>query len=824
MSEIHLICNAHIDPVWQWEWEEGAAAAVSTFRAAADFCEEFDDFVFCHNEALLYRWVEEYEPKLFERIQRLVKAGKWHIMGGWYLQCDCNMPGGESIVRQMQLGREYFEEKFGAVNTTAVSFDAFGHNRGLVQLLKKAGYDSYLFMRPDAGKLTLPGDDFIWVGYDGSEVMAHRINTGYNSALGGARNKAEHWLKDHPDCALGLIPWGVGNHGGGPSRKDIADLNALKASAPEKGMRHSTPEEYFAALAKQSEKLGKVDVSLTPFAVGCYTSQVRIKQQHRALEGLLNSTERMLSHAAMQGCVKYPKEDIAEAARALCMGEFHDILPGSSIQAVEETSLQNLYHGKEIMMRLRARAFYALAADEPRAQPGEYPILVYNPYPYEIEQEIECEFMLADQNWKEEFTNMTVWQDGVQLPSQVEKERSNLPLDWRKRVVFRAKLKPMQMNRFACFAHVEQCKAVPQCAEKDGCFMFDNGRLKAEISRETGLLKRYCVDGFEYLADEAMKLLVIQDSVDPWGMTVDRFRDVCGAFRLMTPEESAHFAGVFAKELPAVRVIEDGPVRTVIEASFIYEDSRAVLTYKLPKSGAALQLEVRLLFAEKDKMIKLSIPTVLKDKYVGQGMFGIDALPMDGKEAVSQQWNAATGEGKMLGFINDGLYGSDFADGEMRTSLVRGAGYTAHPINDRTILPQDRFSPRIDQGERLYHFVLEGGEEQARLAHLTREAQTVNEPPYALSFFPDGERETVTHTPAVLLDGEGVQLSALRQSQDGKAWIARLFDCTGKGSTAKLSLPMCKDAKAEVALKPFEVRTLRIDGATGAIEETNLLA
>ena len=86
MAEIHLICNAHIDPVWQWEWEEGAAAAVSTFRAAADFCEEFDDFVFCHNEALLYRWIEEYEPELFARIRRLVRAGKWRIMGGWYLQ------------------------------------------------------------------------------------------------------------------------------------------------------------------------------------------------------------------------------------------------------------------------------------------------------------------------------------------------------------------------------------------------------------------------------------------------------------------------------------------------------------------------------------------------------------------------------------------------------------------------------------------------------------------------------------------------------------------------------------------------------------------
>ena len=98
---IHLLCNAHIDPVWLWEWEEGAAAAISTFRTAADLCEEFDGFIFNHNEVTLYQWVEEYEPALFERIRRLVRQGRWHIMGGWYLQPDCNMPSGEAMVRQI---------------------------------------------------------------------------------------------------------------------------------------------------------------------------------------------------------------------------------------------------------------------------------------------------------------------------------------------------------------------------------------------------------------------------------------------------------------------------------------------------------------------------------------------------------------------------------------------------------------------------------------------------------------------------------------------------------------------------------------------------
>ena len=205
MKKINLIANAHLDPVWLWEWEEGAAAAISTFRVAADFCEEYEGFIFNHNEALLYEWVEEHEPSLFKRIQTLAKKGKWHIMGGWYLQPDCNMPSGESFVRQILLGRRYFREKFGAAPTTAVNFDSFGHTRGLVQILAKSGYDSYLFCRPAPTDCTLPSDDFIWTGFDGSSVMAYRASDRYGSRFGKAGEKIANWIKNNTGKETGLV-------------------------------------------------------------------------------------------------------------------------------------------------------------------------------------------------------------------------------------------------------------------------------------------------------------------------------------------------------------------------------------------------------------------------------------------------------------------------------------------------------------------------------------------------------------------------------------------------------------------------------------------
>ena len=218
MKRIHLICNAHLDPVWQWEWEEGAAEAISTFRVAADLCDTFGDYVFCHNESILYRWVEEYEPELFQRIEKLVKDGRWHVMGGWHLQPDCNMPSGEGFVRQIAEGRKYFGEKFNKYPHTAINFDPFGHTRGLVQIMAKSGYDSYIFCRPGENDCHLPVGPFRWIGYDGSEVIGERARTWYMTPLGGAASVIKGLADSINDDETVYCLWGVGDHGGGGSQ------------------------------------------------------------------------------------------------------------------------------------------------------------------------------------------------------------------------------------------------------------------------------------------------------------------------------------------------------------------------------------------------------------------------------------------------------------------------------------------------------------------------------------------------------------------------------------------------------------------------------
>ncbi len=822
---LYLVCNAHLDPVWMWEWEEGAAEAISTFRTAADLCEAFDGFVFNHNEVVLYQWVETYEPELFARIQRLVREGRWHIMGGWFLQPDCNMPSGESFVRQILVGRRYFGEKFGARPTTAINFDPFGHTRGLVQIMAKAGYDSYLFCRPSEEDCHLPDHDFVWVGYDGSEVIGHRSMTWYLSSLGGAREKVETFLAEYPDRDASLILWGVGNHGGGPSRKDLSELAALMDETKTAEILHSTPEAYFADLTASRDRatLPRHERDINPWAVGCYTSQIRIKQQHRALENALYATEKMASTAALQGLLPYPKAELDAAQRDLLFSEFHDILPGSSIQPVEEMSLRVLGHGLETLSRVRAGTFFALAQGQPKAAEGEIPILVYNPHPFPVRTTVTCEFQLADQNWDDTFTQVMATQAGVPLPTQVEKEAGNLSLDWRKRVVFEATLAPSRMNRFDCRLSVLPEKPPLKLSPNEGLIHFETPELEVDIDVATGLIGRYRAGGIDILAPGAFEALVVADSEDPWGMRGRRFDEVVSSFALMTSAESAAFSGVRVDELPAVRVIEDGDVRTVVEAVFAYERSAICVHYILPKRGTEIEVELRVLWLEKDRMLKLAVPTAMtRGTYVGQVAYGVADLPGNGDEAVAQKWVAVVDAeaDRALTCIDDGIYGSDFSEGTLHLTLLRSPAYSGHPILDRPVVLQDRFTPRIDQGERLYRFWFNAGPVRTRLDAVDREALVHNEKPFALSFFPQGEG--AAPRPGLLLGDDVVQLTAFKRAEDGAGYIVRLFEPTGQPRSTSVSVPSLGLTVA-VDLGGFEIKTLRLDPVAGTLTEAGLM-
>ena len=816
MKKIHLFCNAHLDPVWQWTWQEGLGAALSTFRVAADFCEdpEFDGYVFNHNESLLYQWVEEYDPTLFARIQALVAAGKWHIMGGWYVQPDCNMPAGESMLRQIMTGRTYFKEKFGAEPTVAASMDAFGHSQGLVQILSLCGYKGYLYMRPDAAV----ADVFRWEGHAETSVIAMHIDSGYNTLYGRAREAIENSIRRHADEPADMFRcWGIGDHGGGPSRIDLQNVSSLITEEKAKGtyeIIHSTPERFIDGIDKNALPHAVAN-GLQPVSVGCYTSMNQVKRLHRRLEGNLASAEKTSSMLEMLGLSPYPAAKIKEAYDDLLLCEFHDILPGSSVKKAEEDSVQMLYHGLYITDGIINRNLYALAAAEKPARDGEIPIMVLNPHPYPVTDVFECEYMLPDQNWEDCFFAGEMFCGDTFVPSQIEKEGSNMPLDWRKRVSFRATAAPMSVTRFDLrLQKLPTNTAVLRSLAGAGGYTFDNGSMALTFDTETGAVKSIRIGGKEFAGEGFGELLVYRDNSDAWRNDTNVIAECLGKFRLLSPAEAALFAGQQDRrdEISPIQIVEDGAVRTCVEVLLGYNDSRARVLYKLSKQDNNFSVEILTHWNEKSRMLRFNAVNPFDAPvYTGMDMFGEKVLH-DRYEQVVQKWAMVTDTecNRAVSVINDCSHGLTLDEGGIKVSLLRSPLYTGHDLGaDRQVMPQARFYPRIDQGERVFNLSFLLGAVADVAAATDFAAQCKNEPPVTVSYFPGGDGKTF----ASGLTVTGARLETCKKSEDGKDYILRLFNNTNRPSTAVVSVPPM-DVETTMALQPFEVKTLRIGKST----------
>lgn len=796
MKRLHLICNAHLDPIWQWTWDEGIASTFSTFKSAADLAEEFD-YIFCHGEALLYEAIEKNAPELFARIQRLVKEGKWVITGGWYLQPDCNLPSGESIIRQIKTGQKYFMDKFGVSPTVATNYDSFGHSIGLVQIMKKCGYEGYMICRP-ADKLAFdyPSKFFRWRAPDGSSVVVTR-SPSYNSKLGHAIDKIKEVALGNSVGMLGAeasgeqgsetadvdyVLWGVGNHGGGPSRKDLRDIAELKIDGTE--ILHSTPERLFGDGINVK---GEVTTSLITSMPGCYSSMARMKRAHRQTENLYYAIEKMLSVAKMAG-YESDLSDMEQAQKKLLLTQFHDTLPGTVVEVGEEDGLENLSFARKIAKEHRTGAFLHLVMGEDVAKDGEYPVFVFNYMPYEVSTPVEVEFMLADQNWSDEYHFVPeVYCDEMRLPTQQIKEASTLNLDWRKRVIFEGKLKPMGITRFDIRTRSTHVSEIPTVAQSSFDELLEESILSAPVS-----------------------FVMYDDTADPWGMSDVELKAVGRnpvPFRAMDAADMGRFAGCHG-ELAPVNTIENGEVLTSIECGYTLDRTNALVEYRFYKSKPYVDLKVTVEYAEKNKLVRLRIPAP-RGTAVGDGPYVIENKA--DCEVSFQKWVGVRAEDGIYSVINDGVYAGCFEDGFINITLLRGSGYCIHPIPGRQLYPEDRYLPRIENGRYVFNFRIYKG----ALAEVSAEAELFNQPPYAVNIFPTGGGKTEV---SVSTDA-GVIMPTMRISEDG-GYVMRFYNPESVAREFELAV---MGSKQRISIGAHEILSVKYDGGFKTVHDEILI-
>ncbi len=797
---LHLICNAHLDPVWQWRWEEGAAEALSTFRTAVDILGENSDLIFNHNEAVLYRWVERFDPALFREIKRLVREGRWAVGGGWFLQPDVNLPGLESIVRQIAEGRRYFQDKFGAVPRVAYNFDSFGHGAGLPQVLVKAGYKMYIHMRPQASELKLPADLYRWRGADGSEILTYRIEVGlYHTE----RDNIERRLEEGADLALSrgrdvAVFWGIGDHGGGATREDLARIDAFRRRERRVRIVHGTPDGFYEAIRRHAKTAPLFEGDLQRVFTGCYTSLSRLKRAERESLGLLMQAEALRAATWWTKGQAYPDAELGEAWRGHLFNDFHDILTGSCVEPAERDALA--LYGKVAEEARRLRLDAAAALNRGKARPLDIPVTVLNANPSCPWGPIEVECMsglrpLWTGRWRLRLFRL----DGIEVKCQEEQPEALLPFhDWRRRLCFVDELPGVGAARYEVRAEeiAGKIEPLPLSAVRAGQTKKGAGSdsLKLAVDRKTGLAGSFRVGEREFLAGPAPRPLVIEDDGDSWGTDTWSYRKIAGEFRL--------------KRAP--KVVQDGPVRTIVESVFECRQSRIVLQAITYPDWPVLEWRLRIRWSEERRRLKLALPTAIDSPSIlAEIAGGAMARPADGEEHVHGRWLCLEGRigdrPAALGLVNSGQPGFDFRGGEIRLSVLRSAAYCHERGFELGTSPARKFSDIGEHEVRLFLIAGDPADVRRRLPGL---ADRMSAPPFALAHLPigagAGAREEL-----LSIGPENIRLSALKRSWDGRALIVRLHEGSGRATRGMLRV----DSARPIALrfKPYEIKTILIE-------------
>lgn len=846
-----LVCNAHLDPVWLWPWEDGLTAVLSTFRVAADFCDEHPSFVFNHNESLLYEWVEAHDPALFARIQELVRRGRWHIAGGAYLQPDAIGTSGESMIRQYLVGKSYFRKKFGVEPTTAYNFDAFGHPRGLIQIIAGCGFDSYVFCRPSRSQLSLPVGAFRWRHASGVEVYARRSDDHYitqgairdqmRNGTSPCGNIGANWPAFYKDEGDFLFLWGLGNHGGGPSRDEYAQFAAMRRDFPDVEFVESTPEAFFRhTLARRPPTALPVFAGdLQPMGAGCYTAMLRVKQAHRRMENLMALTERLAALTWWRGRCDYPSADLLEAWKDILFCEFHDILPGSCIPTVEADSLARLGHCEEILRRHRARAMISLLRDEPMAERNRTPIFVFNPHSWEVTQTVEIEYCL-DLQFSPDQVVRTLSSAGEPVVAQFEKAEHNLADkdwgEWRQKAVFVATVPPLAYRRFdADYTVLPKDRIRPwrtPVLPGGDALVIDAGVLRVTIDQRTGLLNEVALDGKILLQAGSARPVVCVDTAHTWEIFPE-WTAPAAAFRPATPAEAARIRGSArtnsgcAAGNPMLSIVEDGPIRTVVEAVFVHESSYVVQRYLVHKTQPVLNIEQDIFWNQHDQMLSLELRhSAALDCLQTERCYSIDdqTVTAAGGRAHDAQHFIRLSRGAnatAFGVIAYGPSGFRHRGDTLRLHVLRSPPYSC--FDD---VPSDcdrfhnRYIVRQDQGLRSCRYTLVFGDLAATPAATARAAWAYHQPLSPFIYFPTKRGDVSLQTRAFIsVDADNVLLVALKQAADATDLVLRFWEVAGRETSYNFSL----DGRTFPArIGAHRLQTFRIDRA-GKLAATNLL-
>ncbi|MCE9613726.1 MAG: hypothetical protein K8T26_05585 [Lentisphaerae bacterium] len=794
---VYFIGNTHIDHTWLWNWTEGYDEVKASWQSALDRMDEFPEFVFTASSTLHYRWLEEHEPAIFAQIRRRVREGRWQLAGGWVVQPDNNIPSGESFCRLGLYGQRYFHSRFGRLAKTGYCVDSFGHHGQVPQLLRLQGMTGWLHFRPEPAELKLPEGPYRWRGIDGSEVVACRPPGWYCS---GNRQELFQRAEVALPGAVAAYPetpffFGVGDHGGGPTIKDLKYMREYARTHPHLDCRHGGLDEFFARAAGRDLPLVRGELQYC--FRGCYTTNSTTKSLNRRCESRLGQAEWLASLAAMTAGEPYAAAELAGAWDQLLTNQFHDVLCGTCTPAAMDEAHFRFGAVLESAGRLRHFASKRIAERFNRLAPRGYrasaAVCLHNTLARDLREPLQLN---ARAPGKDIFEQAVVDGDGRPVPFQrVEADYAG-PKDRVGLLIM-----PTVPAGGATLLHVVQAAAVAPKERTD---------LKVRGSVMQNAFWRITFDprggGIRSLVDKTRgvelvprgkrldEYLVIRDGGDTWGTLRTRFDQVIGRF--------AH-----AK----LQVLEAGPLRARVLIQRVYRRGTLNEWVMLHRGLNRIDFELELIWNDALKAVKIAFPLALTDARAFYEIpYGQLERPVNGEENPLQKWVEVRGRAGRrayrVGLAVDSIGGADVTPlrggAEIRLTLLRSPTFGHYSNADITLGPG---RPVVDRGgPRRARMVLVAGtgdlglpEVAGALAH-----------PVHVSY--EGAQPGATRKPFSLLrcTPGTVHVTALKRAEDGRGFIVRLVETRGRRTGVRVTGPEGYRAMA-ATLRPFEIQTWR---------------
>ena len=777
---VHLIGHAHIDMNWLWLWPETVDVCKNTFTSVLKIMDEYPEFRFGQSQASTYLAVEEADPQLFARIQEKVKTGQWEITGGTWTEGDMNMASGESIVRQILYAKQYFEEKFGTWTEMCWEPDTFGHAWTIPQILAKSGLKYYYFCRCGKNEPV-----FWWEGPDGSRVLA--FNRGfYNDSVNDGAMGAPMDVAKRDGVKRGMVVYGVGDHGGGPTRQDIAKALELQKRDIYPTVKFDTTSGFYGTLLEEKKDWPVIRDELNYVFEGCYTTHSDIKKMNRISENLLPAAETFSVLAEPYGFL-YPKQGFVEAWRNTCFNQFHDIFDGSAI------------HGSYAYSKKLFDKVYGIGDDALEGSIGKIaqnvdtsgkgiPVVVFNPLSWKRTDVVRMPVPDALKGKAIAYHDAK----GKETPARV--------IDGE--VLFTAKdvpslgYKVFYLTEYQPFSTVGMLNGVA------------NEFFQVEVDPTTGAV----IDIYDKKADRHI-------------LAKDQQGDLLQLLHEAPHGMSAWSIGQITKTenatVESVQVVSQAPV-SILRVKHKYNKSSFTQDIILYPGVPRIDFKMTADWQEVGTgsgggmMLKVAFPVDIADgKATFEIPFGSIERPADGHEVPAQKWIDVSNKDYGISLLNDCKYGHDVNGNTMRITLLRCS---------------DNPDPMPDQGVHEIAYSLYPHSGDWRQADTVRRGYELNNPLIPVVAQAHNGRLPKEHS-FLQIEPSNVVITGLKKSEDSNDLILRFYECEGTGGTAtinfgpeikavhetdlmerplgKLGVPVTS-GKVKVPFGKWEIKTLRI--------------